>query len=64
MSKKFVRLALSGDIPKQDDIIHTSRCNVLASGMEIEGHDRLFMSFERSDEGRVLFVMHECIFKL
>ena len=59
-----MRLNLPADIPEKNGIIHASRCNIFTGGMEIERHDRFFMPFERSDETGVLFVMHECIFKL
>lgn len=32
--------------------------------MEVEGHDGFFVSFERSDQAGVLFVIHGLIFKL
>lgn len=61
MTHKFMGLALSADIPEEDDVVHTSGGDIFAGGMEIEGHDGLFVSFEGADEARVLFVMHECI---
>lgn len=51
-----------GEIPKQDDVVHAGRSNILAGGMQIEGHDGLFMAFEGSDKAGVLFVMHELCF--
>ena len=58
MPKQFIGLPLLGEIPKQDDIVHTRRGNILAGGMQIERHDGLFMPLEGSDETGVLFVMH------
>lgn len=55
---------MTGEIPEQDDIIHTCRGDILAGRMQVEGHDGFFVSFEGSDETGVLFVIHGLIFKL
>ena len=46
MTHKFMGLALSADIPEEDDVVHTSGGDIFAGGMEIERHDRFFMPFE------------------
>ena len=61
MAHKFMGLALSADIPEEDDIVHACRGDIFAGGVEVKGHDGLFVSFEGADEAGVLFVMHECI---
>jgi len=39
-------LALAADVPEEDYVVHACGGDVLAGGMEVEGHDGLFVSFQ------------------